>query len=162
MPQVCFNSITWYIEIHHMRTFFVWRHDFFEQRHVHSEHVYLQEESLPGVLRLKKALRICPDHMLSSTDKQRPCWQFYGRQNHGKLSSWRYKTCCEWTSRNTKSHDATQEKFPHVVHVNVSRDWFETNSRHQKRYSVCGKKNSWVSWSTGKSNNGSQHGQAFF
>ena len=25
-----------------------------------------------------------------------------------------------------KSHDATQEKCPHVVHFNVPRDWFET------------------------------------
>ena len=29
----------------------------------------------------------------------------------------------------------------HVVHFNVPRDWFETNSRHQKRYSEGGKKN---------------------
>ena len=27
-----------------------------------------------------------------------------------------------------KSHDATQKKCPHVVHFNVPRDWFETNS----------------------------------
>ena len=40
-----------------------------------------------------------------------------------------------------KSHDVTQKKCPHVVHLNVPRDWFETNSRHQKRYSEGGKKN---------------------
>ena len=34
---------------------------------------------------------------------------------------------------------------------NVPRDWFETNSWHQKRYPEGGKKNSWVSRSTGKS-----------
>ena len=28
----------------------------------------------------KKPLWICPDHVLSSADKQRPRWQFYGRQ----------------------------------------------------------------------------------
>ena len=32
-----------------------------------------------------------------------------------------------------KSHDTVQEICPHVVHFNVQRDWFETNSRHQKR-----------------------------
>jgi len=32
-----------------------------------------------------------------------------------------------------KSHDAAQEKCPRVMHFNVPRDWFETNSRHQKR-----------------------------
>ena len=41
--------------MHHVRTFFsVRRHDFFVPHDVHSQHVYLQEESLPGVLRLKK------------------------------------------------------------------------------------------------------------
>ena len=33
-----------------------------------------------------------------------------------------------------------RKKCPHVVHFNVKRDWFETNSRHQKRYSEGGKK----------------------
>ena len=33
-----------------------------------------------------------------------------------------------------------RKKCPHVVHFNVPRDWFETNSRHQKRYSEGGKK----------------------
>ena len=28
----------------------------------------------------KKSLRICPDDILSSADKQQSCWQFYGRQ----------------------------------------------------------------------------------
>ena len=37
-------------------------------------------------------------------------------------------------------HDATQEKCPHVVHFNVPRGWFETNSRHQKRSSEDFKK----------------------
>ena len=55
MPQVCFKPITWYFEMHHVRTYFsVWRHDFFVLSDVHSPHVYLQVESLSGVLRLKK------------------------------------------------------------------------------------------------------------
>jgi len=33
-----------------------------------------------------------------------------------------------------------RKKCPHVVHFNVPRDWFETNSRHQKRYSEGGQK----------------------
>ena len=39
-----------------------------------------------------------------------------------------------------KSHDATQEKCLHVVPFNVTRDWFETNWRHQRHYSEGGKK----------------------
>ena len=31
-------------------------------------------------------------------------------------------------------------KRPHVMHFNVPRDWFETNLRHQKRYSEDSKK----------------------
>lgn len=39
-----------------------------------------------------------------------------------------------------KSHHATQKnKCPYMVHLNVPRDWFETNSRGQKRYSDGGK-----------------------
>ena len=39
-----------------------------------------------------------------------------------------------------KSHDATQKKCPHVMYFSVPRDWFQINSRHQKRYSEDGKK----------------------
>ena len=39
-----------------------------------------------------------------------------------------------------KSHDATQKKMSSRGAFNVPRDWFETNSRHQKRYSEGGKK----------------------
>ena len=53
MPRVCFKPITWYFEMHHVRAFFsVWRHGFFVLRNVYSPYVYLQVESLPGVLRL--------------------------------------------------------------------------------------------------------------
>ena len=57
-PQIfcCFQNVfdagsffqtTCYIEIHHMSFFFVWGHDFFGYLHdVHSQRVYLQEESL--------------------------------------------------------------------------------------------------------------------
>ena len=54
MPQVCFKPITWYFEMHHVKTFFVPHHDFFVLWDVHSLYVYLQEESLQGVLGLKK------------------------------------------------------------------------------------------------------------
>ena len=41
--------------MHHVRTFFSeWRYDFFVLFDVHSQHVDHQEESLPGVLLLKK------------------------------------------------------------------------------------------------------------
>ena len=33
-----------------------------------------------------------------------------------------------------------RRKCPHMMHFNVPCDWFETNSRHQKRYSEDGKK----------------------
>ena len=34
-----------------------------------------------------------------------------------------------------------RKKCAHVVHFKVSRDWFETNLRHEKRFSKGGKKN---------------------
>ena len=33
-----------------------------------------------------------------------------------------------------------RKKCSHVVHLNVPRNWFETNSRHQKCYSEGGQK----------------------
>ena len=41
-----------------------------------------------------------------------------------------------------KSHDATQKNMSsRGAFFNVPRDWFETNSRHQKHYSEGSKKN---------------------
>ena len=48
------------------------------------------------------------------------------------------------------AHDATQKKYPHIVHFNVLRDWFERNSLHQKRYSE-GREKIVSVWSAGKS-----------
>ena len=51
MLRVHFKPITWYTEMHHLNTSFtVWRHGFFVLRDVHSQRVYLQEESLPRYL----------------------------------------------------------------------------------------------------------------
>ena len=83
MPQVCFKPITLNIEMNHVRNalrediFSMWRHDFFVLRDVHSQRVYLQEESLSCRMRpKKKLLRICPERILFSADKQRPCRVF--------------------------------------------------------------------------------------
>ena len=87
--------------------FSVWRHGFFALRDVHSQHVYLQEESLPPFsslscrMHLKNRFEfvlivfylqlINSGHADSSMEDKK----------HGKLSS-RRETRCEWTSRNTK------------------------------------------------------------
>ena len=47
MLRVYFKPITWYVEMHHVS---VWRHGFFILPDVHSQRVYLQEESLPCFL----------------------------------------------------------------------------------------------------------------
>ena len=52
MPRVCLIPITSYMEMHHV-TFSLCRHDFFVLRYVHSQRVYLQEESLPHLYRVK-------------------------------------------------------------------------------------------------------------
>ena len=54
MLWVCLKPITWYIEMHHVRTFFLSGVMTFSYCDVHSQHFYLQEESLPGILLLKK------------------------------------------------------------------------------------------------------------
>ena len=81
MPRVSFKLITWYFEMHHVRALFsVWRHDFFVLRDVHSPYVYLQVESLQGVLRVKKNTANLSISNLISADKLRPFGHFYGRQ----------------------------------------------------------------------------------
>ena len=76
-PGVCFKPITWYLEMHHVRLLFLCACGvFFLLNDVHLQQFYLQEERLTGFLRLKGPLRIFPDHILSSADKQPSSWQF--------------------------------------------------------------------------------------
>ena len=70
MMRVCFKPIMWYIEMHYVSTFFsVWRHGFFLLRDVHSQCVYLQEESLPPFLscrmHLNNCSEFCPDSSMA-------------------------------------------------------------------------------------------------
>ena len=61
--------------------FSVWRHDFFVLRDVCLFITCLSSGGkLTGNFASRKPLRICPNHILSSANKQRPCWQLYGRQ----------------------------------------------------------------------------------
>ena len=39
-----------------------------------------------------------------------------------------------------KSHDATEKTCPHMVHFNISQDWFETKLWHQKHFSEHAKR----------------------
>ena len=49
---------------------------------IHNEFIFERKAYHPFIESnaSKKPLRICPDHILSSADKQRSCWQSYGRQ----------------------------------------------------------------------------------
>ena len=76
ISRVCFKSITWYIEMHHVRAFFLCGVMTFSYYVMFIHNMFIFK---------RKAYRafcvlICPDHILSSADKQRPCCQFYGRQ----------------------------------------------------------------------------------
>ena len=81
--------------------FFVWHHDFFVLRDVYFPHVYHQEQSLPGVLHLKKKhsefVRMIFYLQLKNTGHADSST---ADKSHGKLFSWRL-TCCEWTSHST-------------------------------------------------------------
>ena len=146
MPRVRFKPITWYIEMHHERKFFVWRHDFFALRD-HSQHVYLQEESLPPFVSCRMRLKNCSEFVLiifylqlinsGHVDSS------MANKKHGKLCLIIEDKRCEWTSQDEKVRTTpAQEKcpHPHVVHFDVPRDWFETNSRHHEPYSENGEK----------------------
>ena len=80
----------------------MWLHDFFVARDVHSQRVYLQGDSLLPFLRLK--IWICPDHILSSADKQWPRRKKRRRRGTKPLLIYadssmdgRQKARCRWT-----------------------------------------------------------------
>ena len=141
MQRVCFKPVTWHIEMHHMRVFFLaWRHDFFVSHDVHSQHVYLQKESLPWFFVCHRTVSIAAVYQLKIkydqhkfgvvlSDAKRPVI-FLLEDKHAVIEHHVVR----------KSHDATQNRCPHEVHFNVPRDWSETNSRHQKRYPEGGQK----------------------
>ena len=121
---------------------------------------------LIGCFVSKRPPQIFPDHILSSADKQQPCWQSYGRQKPQTAAMltilWQTKTMVGFLLEGKhvvnehhmiwKSHDATRKMPSHgALQCTTPHDWFETNSQHQKHNSEGGKRN-WVSWSTGKSN----------
>ena len=76
--------------MHHVRIFLLCGiHDFFVLRDVHSQHVYLQEESLPGILHLKNhsefvLIILCPQLINSSHADSS-----VADRNHSNLSSGR-------------------------------------------------------------------------
>ena len=142
MPRVCFKPVTWYIEMRHVRTFFsVWRHSFFLLRDVHSRRVYLQEEILPCFL---SAIELLAWPLLSAEDK---IWS--GQIRSGFLDAFdTIKRAVSFPLEDKhvvnehhvirKSHDATQKKMSSLA---ASKTLLWTRQ-----------KNSWVLWSTGKSN----------
>ena len=164
MPRVCFKPVTWYIEMRHVRTFFsVWRHSFFLLRDVHSRRVYLQEEILPCFL---SAIELLAWPLLSAEDK---IWS--GQIRSGFLDA--FDTIKRAVSFPLEDKHVVNEHAFDTIKRAVSfplEDKHVVNEHHvirkshdatQKKMSSLAasktllwtrQKNSWVSWSTGKSN----------
>ena len=155
MPRVCFKPITWYIEMHHVRTFFLCVASGLFRSALCSFTTCLPSRgklivvfvchrtvSMAAVYQLKikydqgKFGAICLD---AKRPVSFPLEDKHVMNEHHVV--WK---------KVTTSH---RKKCPHVVHFSVPRDWFETNSLHRKGYSEGGKK-SYVSRFTGKSNIG--------
>ena len=71
----------------HEDIFSVCHHDFFVLRDVHSQHVYLQEQSLPGVLCLKKHTKFALIIFYPPLINNSHAGSSMANKNHGKLSS---------------------------------------------------------------------------
>ena len=136
MPQVCFKPITWYIEMHcrgHFSCVVSW---LFILSDFHSQHVYLQEESLSWFL---CAVELSACQLMINYDQDKVgvfflhanCLVSFPLEDKNVVNEYHVV----W-----ESHDSTQKKFLHVVHLNVPCDWFELNLWHQKHYSEDGKK----------------------
>ena len=157
MPRAYFKPITWYIKMHHVRTFFsVWRHGFFALRDVHSQRVCLQEESSPCFC---NAIDCQRDRCLSAEDK---IWS--GQVRSGFLDAFdTIKRAVRFPLEDKhvvneyhvmrKSHDATQKKISSRGAFQRTT-WLVWNKLAASKTLLWRRqKNSWVSRSTGKSNN---------
>ena len=163
MPQVYFKPITWYTEMHHVRTFFsVWRLGFFTLHDVHSQRVYLQEESLPNCQR---------GRCLSAEDK---IW--LGQIRSSFLDAFdTIKRAVSFPLEDKhfvnehhvirKSHDATQKNMSSCGAFQCTT-WLVWNKLAASKTLLWRRqKNSWVSRSTWKSNSKFHrpiHGRFFY
>ena len=163
MPRVYFKPITWYIEMHHVRTFFVcvasW---LFALRDVHSQRLYLQEESLPWFL---SAIELSAWPLFIS-------W----RKNMIRTNSERFFRCIRLDKRVVsfpledklvvnedhvirKSHDATHKKMSSRGAFQCTT-WLVWNKLATSKTLLWRRqKNSWVSQSTGKGNTSTRKSQ---
>ena len=126
MPRVCFKPTTWYIEMHHVRAFFCVASWLFPiLRDVHSQCVYLQEESLPLFLSCRMRLNNRSEfvliifylHLINSGYAD----SSMADKKHGKLSSWRMSSrgafqCTTWLvwnklTRHQKCYSEDGKKF---------------------------------------------------
>ena len=74
MLRVCFKSITWYIEMHHVKAFSLCGVMTFSYYVMFIHNMFILKWKAYRVFCVsQKPLRICPGHILSSADKQRPC-----------------------------------------------------------------------------------------
>ena len=135
MPRVCFKPITWYIEMHFLvcrvMTFSVLTWCSFttclpSRGKLIVVFVCHRSVSMAAVYELK--IKYVQDKfrviLLEAKRPQGPV--SFPLENKHVVNEHHVVR---------KSHDATQKKCRHVMHFNVPRDWFETNLRHQKRYS---------------------------
>ena len=103
----------------------MWRHDFSILCDVHSQHVKLQEESLPwclSVIELSAWPLFISSVIKYDKDKFGVVFRDAKRPVRFSLED---KHVVKEHRAVRKSHYATQEKCPHVVHFNVPRESFE-------------------------------------
>ena len=145
MPRVFLNHSHGKLKMHHMRTFFLCGVTFFVLFNAHSQHIYLQEESLPSFLHLIKLLWMFPDQIYLQLINSGHADSSMVGKKQSKLFPLEDKHVVNehHTIRNT--HDATQKNCPHMV-------WNKLVA--SKHYSEGGQKNLWVLRSTGQSSIG--------
>ena len=157
MARVCFKPIMLYIEMHLVRTYFLCSVMTFSYYVMFIHNMFIFKKK---AYRGFSLLYNCQHGRCLLVEDKRWSWQIRGRyldvlHTMKSVISFPLKDKHVVNKYHVirKSHDATPKKCHHGVQFNVARDWFETNSRHQKRYSEGGKK-CWVSRSNKKSSTG--------
>ena len=131
MPLVCFKPITWYIEMYHVRTFFLCVAPWLFRTVWCSFTTCLSSRgTLIMVFVCHWTVSMAAVYQLKIKYDQFKFGVFFLDAKRPVSFPLEDQHLVNEHHVIRKSHDATQKKCSHVVHFNVLCDWFETNSQH--------------------------------
>ena len=138
MPRVCFKSITWYIKVHHVKTFFLCGVVTFSCYVTFIRNMFIFKK-LTVAFVCRRTVRMDAIYQLKIKNMIRTSSECFSLDAKCPVSfPFEDKHAVNEHHTARKSHDTTQKNMSSRG-AKVPRDWFETNLRHKKHYSKGGK-----------------------